>query len=411
MMNKPFDTTGNNLDFLRLLLAVTVIFSHSFPLGMGPNYPEPLLTLTHGQSSAGTAAVNAFFVISGFLITNSFLRSRSIWGYFRKRIARIYPGFVVCMVLCVVIVVPISGAHFVINHLPNRIADFAIRTLLLGMPNITDAFSHNPLGGNTINGSVWSIPWEFACYIALAVLGVIGILKRRSIVLLLFGLSVAYFVASAILAWTGCLHANAWLHLLDTHPYIQRRGVPGAFLAGVTFYMYRDRIPHSTWLALCAGFALVASCFISHTWVFASQLAGTYLIFWFGFHPRINLHHFARYGDFSYGTYLYAFTVQQLIVHWIGHSARPLVLFASALVPSLALGVLSWYCVERWFLSSRRKHGVDSPILPSSPASRADKGVLSADTTVQPVPTPAGLSLSPNSGGPTNEVSDTPTTR
>ena len=68
----------NNFDFLRLALAVLVIFSHSFPLGTGSEIHEPLRVLTHGQMTFGAFAVDLFFVMSGFLIAGSAERSRSL---------------------------------------------------------------------------------------------------------------------------------------------------------------------------------------------------------------------------------------------------------------------------------------------------------------------------------------------
>ena len=131
-MKTVFDSRENNLDFVRLSLAVLVIFSHSFPLGNRTEHLEPVVRLTHGQSTAGVIAVDAFFIISGFLITNSFLRSRSVWDYFRKRIARIYPGFLACMLVCALIVAPLAGAASPYKHLVPRMVNFLGRALCLG---------------------------------------------------------------------------------------------------------------------------------------------------------------------------------------------------------------------------------------------------------------------------------------
>src|ERR1700753_104786 len=83
----------NNFDFFRLTLAVFVLFSHCYPLGTGSEAREPVLRLTHGQMTGGAVAVDLFFVMSGFLITASAERSRSLGSYFKKRFARIYPAF------------------------------------------------------------------------------------------------------------------------------------------------------------------------------------------------------------------------------------------------------------------------------------------------------------------------------
>src|SRR5215472_14362624 len=88
----------NNFNIIRLSLALMVIFSHSFPVALGHGGDtrfEPLNIWTRHQASSGAVAVNSFFFISGFLITASWLRSRSVPDYFLKRVLRIYPGFIV----------------------------------------------------------------------------------------------------------------------------------------------------------------------------------------------------------------------------------------------------------------------------------------------------------------------------
>src|SRR5207249_2005940 len=41
--------------------------------------------------------------ISGFLIVHSWLHSRSGWVYLQKRVARIYPAFVVASLFCLIV--------------------------------------------------------------------------------------------------------------------------------------------------------------------------------------------------------------------------------------------------------------------------------------------------------------------
>src|ERR1700743_1286518 len=97
---------GNNFDSLRLIFAVLVILSHSFPLGRGSNDTEPLSVITNGALTLGDLSVWGFFVISGFLITQSWLRSSSTGKYLKRRVARIYPGFIVMSLVSALLIVP-----------------------------------------------------------------------------------------------------------------------------------------------------------------------------------------------------------------------------------------------------------------------------------------------------------------
>src|SRR5580658_9984831 len=146
----------NNFDFLRLALAVLVIFSHSFPLGADSEVHEPLRVLTHGQMTFGAFAVDLFFVMSGFLIAGSAERSRGFGSFLKKRVARIYPAFVVSAVLVALVVLPLAGGVFAEVSWPARLVDFVVQTLRLQEFHVQGAFARNPYPG-VLDGSVWSI--------------------------------------------------------------------------------------------------------------------------------------------------------------------------------------------------------------------------------------------------------------
>jgi peptidoglycan/LPS O-acetylase OafA/YrhL len=369
--NSAFAARENNLDFVRLGLAILVVFSHSFPLGGGDERLEPMMKLSHGQTTLGTIAVDLFFVISGFLITNSFLRSNSVWSYLKKRVARIYPGFVVCMLFCALVVVPLSGAHFAQKTLAMRGLSFGGRTLFLQLPSTVGAFRGN--SNTSIDGSVWSISYEFYCYLGVALLGLCGSLRRRRTVALLFLSSLIFLAGFLFLAISPAhVHSYFWQRTALRFPLVP------IYLAGMVFFLYREQIPHRNWLAAVAASLLGISCFLPGSWFLIFPIAGTYLVFWFGFHPSIRLRKASRFGDFSYGAYLYAFPIQQLIVQKCGHLLNPELLFLIATPAALMAGVLSWYGVERWFLSPGRKHRIDRPILPPGSTAEAEEAATPA---------------------------------
>ena len=144
-MQTAFDQRENNFDFIRLFLAVLVIFSHSYPLGTGSELAgADFNILTKGQVTGGHLAVDLFFIISGFLITASFERSKSIATYLKKRFLRIYPGFVVAMLFGLVIVLPASGGHLAAISPMSRVSDFALQTIRLQEFHHAGAFPNNP---------------------------------------------------------------------------------------------------------------------------------------------------------------------------------------------------------------------------------------------------------------------------
>lgn len=349
-----WDRRENNFDFMRLSLAVLVIYSHGYALGLGSEVAEPFSRLTQGQVSGGVIAVDAFFVMSGFLISASAERSKGVGTFLRKRVARIYPAFLIAALLTALLIVPQSGGTFLYSGWPLRIGDFVWKSLWLTEFSYSGVFATNPFP-NVINGSTWSIPYEFWCYIGVALLLMFGVLKRRSVVM---GLFVASWIISILFRIEGWILGGKQLGLIFGPPQIWARMLP-LYLSGVVFYLYRDRIPMRGWIAGLSLAAMVGASFFYSGWTIFFPLAGTYLTFWFAFTPVVRLRHFGRFGDFSYGTYLYAFPIEQLVVRWFDHTVAPMLLFACATPITLVLAVASWYGVERHFLApARRKETV-----------------------------------------------------
>jgi peptidoglycan/LPS O-acetylase OafA/YrhL len=204
----------NGFDSLRLLLAMLVIFSHSFPLTLGNNAREPLARLAAAplvkddELTLGGVAVWGFFVISGFLITKSWLRDPSLWRYMKKRFLRIYPGFLVAISLCALLQAALAAPGTA--RFPG-LWDFLSHSLRLQMFDRVSIFASNP-APLVINGSLWSISYEFWCYIGVVFLGVTGLLRSRSAIA---------FLCAVVMA------SHAWIDY--------RHWLPGGMLAGKIF--------------------------------------------------------------------------------------------------------------------------------------------------------------------------------
>ncbi len=353
-----WDSRKNNFDFLRLFFAVLVIYSHAYPLGLGSEQSEPFRLLTHGQLTGGAFAVDAFFIMSGFLIAASAQRSSTIWSFLKKRVTRIYPAFLLYTAIFLAIFVPLAHAHLT----PRWPLDIPLQTLRLTEPHYTSAFAANPYPG-VINGSIWSIPYEFFCYLGVALLTLTTLLRRRLAILVLFLGTIVISVLSQLHHWN---YGGKLLGVIFGSPQFWARLLP-LYLAGVVFYLYRRHIPLRTSFAVASALILGVACILTAGLTAALPIAGTYLLFWFSFTPTIRLHHFGRFGDFSYGTYLYAFPIEQLLVHLLTaahpHPVPPVILFALATPLSLAAAAISWYGIERRFLQPIRQHELPTQTL------------------------------------------------
>jgi peptidoglycan/LPS O-acetylase OafA/YrhL len=338
--------TPNNFDSLRLIFATLVIFSHSFPLTRGTNDTEPLSRLTGGQITFGNISVWSFFAISGFLITQSWTRSPFVLRFLKRRIGRIYPGFIAAGLVSALLIVPYAATPS--TYTPVSLQSFFLRTLELQPAEIPPVFAHNPHAG-ILNGSLWSIPYEFWCYLGVIFLGLTSALRRRPLVVAIFFLVMAFHMVLAVrhLAFRGGIIGEIF-----GFPPFWATVLP-FFMAGMIFHLYGGRSLLRPRLLVAALLAIVVSGFLPNGFVVTLPICGTYLLMWLAYWPALHPLHLGRFGDFSYGTYLYAFPIQQLLIMHFGAGIGPWRLFALAAPLTITAGALSWFLVEKHFLPRR----------------------------------------------------------
>jgi len=327
----------NNFNAVRLVLAVLVILSHAFPLSYGGTDREPMVRITGNQDSFGGMAVNLFFLISGMLITASWLRSKSMQSYLFKRIVRIYPGFMVASAVSVLIGLAFCPAFRHTISTRGELYVFLHDLVFLGDASTVQlsAFAANPFPG-AINGSLWTISIEFGCYLLVAVLGMFCLFKRRRLIL--------FF---ALGAW---LFYSAKLFFGREAAYSEFRFLT-YFFAGMLCWLYRDKIVRT--LTVPVGIACVAVLLLSARfppfWSVIFPVVGSYVILSIGTGRRWRFTQWTEKTDLSYGVYLYAFPVQQAIASFpsLRYWAFNLLI---ALPVTTGLAWLSWHFIEKPFL-------------------------------------------------------------
>ncbi|GAA1855373.1 acyltransferase family protein [Microlunatus capsulatus] len=324
-----FDPRRNALNAIRLLLAVSVIVWHSFPLtGADIGFAPLRQLLSHG-------GVDGFFTISGYLIVSSWLRAPKVSTFLRARVLRIFPGFWASLLLTAVVVAPLAlvlagvglpagywsdAAAYVGSNAALWVNQYGIAGTPAGVPF-----------PEVWNGSMWTLVWEFFCYLAVLGLGVVGLLHRRHTMVVAFVALTATTLATAY----GPVD-NYWLTLGS------RFGLP--FVAGALVYRYRETlVVRGRYLLLAAVVVLASTALPDYRVVSALPLA--YLLLGLGAlgtRPRLQFRQ-----DLSYGTYIYAFPLQQLLA-LVGAGALGVPLFALAsLVLTLPLAAASWFGLEK----------------------------------------------------------------
>lgn len=323
----------NNFNFLRLLFALLVLLSHAPELVDG-NRSRELLTQTFGTISFGEFAVDGFFLLSGYLIVQSWHSTPDVWLFLQKRVLRIYPGFIIASLVCALIVGPIASKATAYWSAAS-IGQFVWGIALLQEPAIAPVFQGTPYPA--VNGSMWTISLEFYCYLAVLALGVMGAINRRRIWLFATAIIFAVLAGQKL----GYVSPGALLRLASF------------FFAGGCFYLYRDRIRFTRKAAIAAAVVLAVAMFSWRGAELALAIFGGYLLFYFALTPNAALSGFNKLPDVSYGVYLYGWPVQKLWL-WYFPGMSPWVHFMLSSAVCLLLGAVSWYAVEKPFLKLKQ---------------------------------------------------------
>jgi peptidoglycan/LPS O-acetylase OafA/YrhL len=327
---------------LRLFFALIVVWSHGIAAA-GLPHGEFIWDFSHGAEDGGALAVNGFFLLSGFLITRSYESVGSLPRYLWHRFLRIFPAYWVCLIVTVLVVAPsmyvkLHGSISGYIGSPNQPLSYVYGNafLHLGQPlidHLTDRLPHNA----SINASLWTLQFEFTCYLLIGLIGFAGILRTKPRAVL--SVTAALFLMYAIpLCIYGPRRPDAFTVL----------GEFLFFFIGSTSYLYRNRIVINGWIAVCC---LVGSIISLRTRfcpaVVPVCLSYAIMFVAMNWPPRS----FDRKVDLSYGVYIYAFPIQQLLmVYGLGALG-----FAPYLGTTLgitgSLAVMSWFLVERPSLS------------------------------------------------------------
>lgn len=358
MASRSPTAAANNLDLLRFLLAFFVFLSHAH------------LTSGHAELSilstlfSSLFAVQAFFVISGFLIFQSFDRSSSVASYAGKRVRRILPAYLLVVLACAIGLAAISRLPAA-GYFGDRgfFAYLAANLVFLNFlaPTLPGVFEANPM--QAVNGSLWTLKVEVMFYVAVPFfVWACRRLGHDRVLGALFLLSCLYGFAVAELAHrTG----SAGIEELG-------RQLPGQltfFVAGSAIYVHFDAFRRRLPLMAAIGVGLFLLSWVVLP-VVLRPLGVALMTLSFAFGPFLG--RFGRFGDFSYGVYIVHFPILQILISQGVLQDRPWTMLALATVLVLAAAAALWHGVEKRFL--RR----DSHYRKVEDARRTDTGMAAS---------------------------------
>ncbi|PWH82805.1 acyltransferase [Algibacter marinivivus] len=335
---------NNNFDFLRFLFALLVVISHSYPLSGNDESSQWIYQVTQGQIVLARIGLSGFFVISGFFIYRSLQRSESLFSYFKKRFLRIFPGLFVVLLLSVLLIpfvyegqFPLTKNESYFTYLPNNLLLYNFQGVVNGV------FNANPY--HAINGSLWTIRYEFSLYIALSLLyffrkskkvqkGLLSLCFLGLIILNNFFLT--RFSGSSIFGMLG-------FEILDLGTFF----VGGSLLATFNFEKIKNK-----WILFIAFLALLISIYFQFYNAIKHVILPV-IILLLGFATLPFFNNFGKIGDMSYGIYIYSFPVQQALVYYYKLDVYQLMFFS--IIISITLGYLSWHLIEKKALAYKNK--------------------------------------------------------
>jgi len=321
----------NNITLIRLVLALMVIMGHTYAIN--PVDPQfDLIRFVAPFEYTGSFAVKLFFFLSGLLIVNSlYLRQNSV-HYWSHRIARIFPGLLFVLVLSTFVV----GVVFTELDLQTYFSDketykYIVKNMQLKPRYVLPGVFLNNPHQISVNGSLWSITWEFKCYIITYLVYLLSFKKYFRVVgticFSLLGLQIIFFKHMGF-------YDSTYVGIYPLFYYV------GAVIALNANLIKLD------WKILSVSFVLLLMSYF-----FPSPYNSIFFISFFCLlalwlsvtKPMLKLQ---MKNDISYGVYLWGFVVQQsihtLFPYWGSYKHM-----LSALIVSSIMGAVSWFLIEK----------------------------------------------------------------
>lgn len=336
----------NNFNLIRFIAAGSVLISHSVVLATGAAADEPGREVL--GMSLGGIAVHVFFFSSGFLVTASLLNRRSAVAFAWARGLRVLPALWIMLILCGLVLGPLLTTSPLGDYFASpRLWNFLLRggTLVAGVAfDLPGVFGSNPYAG-AVNGSLWTLPYEVYCYSLLLTIWLgarcVAPTGWRLTPLMVGFLAVSFLLL--LISRVAAPEGHGWRRLMLFH----------MFFMGAAAYVLRHQI-RLTWHRLAALLTLLAlTVVIGKTAFFVVYvICMPAFVLHLAYLPGGVVRKFNRLGDYSYGIYIYAFPLQQIVVALMpGISAMELMMYSGAL--ALVCAHLSWHAIEAVALEQR----------------------------------------------------------
>lgn len=331
----------NNITFMRLLAALSVIYGHSFAIS--PSTVEKDWVIEKIGIFSGGIGVDFFFLLSGYLVCAS-LQSKGIAHYVVARVFRLLPALIIMLALTSFVIGPIISNLSIIDYFTNGQTHryfFFLATLFKGEFLLPGVFTHNPL--DAVNGPLWSVLFESKMYILLAFGYLLGLIRENKKTLF----NGLYFLL-IFLVWSDTLKIPMLISHLESR-------VAFLFLTGVFLWINRANV-YVTPMTLL--FALFFAAYTVGTAKFYLAYLLVLIIFFCVFSFGSRFYFMEKIGDFSYGIYLWGWPVSQIIYEQFP-GMGPVLNSLATMVIAFLLGAMSWFFIEKPIMRSRFRKNLE----------------------------------------------------
>lgn len=357
-ININSDSRSNNFKLIRFIAALAVLISHSFIVVLGYPEADPLYEIIN--KTIGGIAVDIFFVISGFLVTKSLISRKSIRKYLWARFLRIYPALIVAVLIIVfgigLIFTNLSPSEYLTDSSTYHYLIKNILTLAEPTDTLPGVFINNAFP-EYISGQLWTLSYEVTMYLILALIGFFSWIFFKNI-------KFNIIKNLIILIFIGTFAINVYYHLNNFIPNTLNIDLfnnnyhfyvmffinfCSLFCFGALLYFFRDKIKIPKYLILVFIPLIILSALNINIFSVLYLILMPLFIIGLSYLPCKPLNQFNRFGDYSYGIYIYAFPIQQLIVA-IFPQISILGTILSSFVITYIFAFASWHLLEKRML-------------------------------------------------------------
>ncbi len=333
MINERFN---NNYDFLRIFAATCICFTHSFNL-INKDALEPMMLISGGRYDFSFIGLSIFFSISGYLITKSVYTSSSLLSYFWKRFLRIQPLLILVCILSVFVLGPIFTTLPAQEYFENAQAWTYFRNVFpaTGIQFVLPGVFANNIHGDGVNGSLWTLIVEERLYLAVSVFFLFK--KQKKLFVFMMLLVNILFVFKSML-----FHGAIDQYLAGSHVFYAMifLNAGAMYQVGIDFKSLLKN--KSAWLALLAIAISLALPLLEFLLVITVPFCIILIA-----QVSAATNKAGKWGDFTYGVYIFAFPVQQMLIARHLFVQSPYSLFMVTMAIVLPLSALSWHFLEK----------------------------------------------------------------